>query len=319
MKLSHVRKRLRSSLKSVYLDVGGANDAVVLAGMGRSGTTWLAELVNADGRDRIVFEPFFAARVPEAAGFDYLQYLRPSQDAPLLVGQARAILAGKVRNAWVDRDNQGWFYRHRIIKDIRCNLMLAWLKAIAPAIPIVLIVRHPLAVTASWLKLGWGKELDGDRTDVDILTAQPALFEDFPVLGDLLDAIDPMSRFEQILFEWCVLHLVPYQQFQAGGAHLLFYENLVLQPERELRSLFEFLQKPFDWGKMQSVVGSASSTNFLKRSFRDDRMSQLDRWQESFDAAQRDRASQILARCGLDSFYNEAGQPAQIHVSTGRS
>jgi len=303
VKLSQVRGRLRASLKSVYLDMGGAHDAVILAGMGRSGTTWVAELINADGGDRIVFEPFFAARVPEAAGFDYLQYLRPSQSDPILVERARAILAGKVRNRWVDRDNHGFFYRRRIIKDIRCNLMLAWLKAIAPAIPIVVVVRHPLAVTASWLKLGWGKELDGDRTDVDILTAQPDLFEDFPILGNLLNEIDPTSRFEQVLFEWCVLHLVPYQQFQTGGAYFLFYENLILQPEQELRSLFQFIQKPYDWEAMQPIMGSASSTNFLKRSFRDHQASQLTQWQESFSTVQRDRACQILARCGLDIFY----------------
>lgn len=193
---TRIRRTLRTisyNLKSPFLDIGKPDDAIIVAGMGRSGTTWAADIINYDDSYRILFEPFLPNMVKEAEGFGYKQYLAPGSDNPVLATKAKKILAGKPRNRWVDRGNNRLFYRRRIIKDIRINLMLAWLKKTTPATPVVLTIRHPLQVLSSWAKLGWRKEAFGERSNLEILASQKNLLDDFPIIHDVLKCIDPQD------------------------------------------------------------------------------------------------------------------------------
>ena len=154
-----LRQRLQQEITSKFaVDRATPDSTAFLSGMGRSGTTWAAEVINCDGKYRIVFEPFNPHHVDEARSFEYIQYLSGENRNIALMTSARGILNGRVSNRWVDRESRPGVFRRRIIKDIRSNLMLAWLGAIAPRMPIVLLIRHPLSVALSWLKLGWGTE-----------------------------------------------------------------------------------------------------------------------------------------------------------------
>lgn len=61
----------------VDLAKGDHRRTVLIAGTGRSGTTWLSGLVNHDRRYRDVFEPFNPGKVEAFRGFRSKQYLRP--------------------------------------------------------------------------------------------------------------------------------------------------------------------------------------------------------------------------------------------------
>lgn len=52
--------------RNPFIDTGRIEDAVILAGMGRSGTTWGADVLNYDKSCRVMFEPFYPAAVHEA-------------------------------------------------------------------------------------------------------------------------------------------------------------------------------------------------------------------------------------------------------------
>ena len=88
-------------------------------------------------------------------------------------------------------------YRRRIIKDIRCNFMLGWLKRVANNAPIVLMIRHPLQIVSSWSRLGWGKEALGHRSDFDIITSQESLMNDFPIIRDVMKRVDLQDYVER--------------------------------------------------------------------------------------------------------------------------
>jgi hypothetical protein len=186
VKISTYINRLVYWLRAPFIDVGRPEDVILVAGMGRSGTTWAANVINHDHTHRVLFEPFFPARVSDARGFQYIQYLHPLSRDTLLTKKARRILSGKARNVWIDKENRGLFYRRRIVKDIRCTLMLGWLRMIAGTPPIVLVVRHPLQVALSWMKLGWGSEALGNKTDFDHIVAQAELLRDYPVIAEAL-------------------------------------------------------------------------------------------------------------------------------------
>jgi hypothetical protein len=309
--MKEILREVKTFIQACFtIDVGPPEAVIILAGMGRSGTSWAAGLINYDQSYRILFEPFCPWVVKEARPFEYMQYINPQCQNPILVGQAKKILSGRPRNYWVDCENPKILYRRRIIKEIRGNLMLGWLKKISPQTPIVLMIRHPLAVTASWLHLGWGQELKGKRSEFSILTSKKVLLKDFPIIGEVMEIIDQSSLFEQILFQWCVFYYVPFRTLIKRETFLLFYENLILDPENELKSLFQYLAQPYDWERVHKIIRRASSTNYLKRDFNKDRSRLLTGWKARFSEEQIQRARTILAMFELDQVYDVNGYPA---------
>ena len=310
-----------SRLKLIYYktrlplrDRGRLDDLIIVAGMGRSGTTWAGNIINYDNSYRVLFEPFFPAKASEAKGFEYIQYLNPHYRNEVLANQARAILTGDVRNDWVDRGNDRLLYRRRIVKDIRCNLMLGWLKRLANNPPVVFVIRHPLQVLHSWLELGWGKEAIGSRSDFDIITSQKELSNDFPIIKDVMGLIDRQDLFETLLFEWCVYHLVPFRHLSKNDAYPLFYEKLLTNPTNEVGSLFRYLNKPIDADASHKSILASSGTNFLDRDYGRDQARLLNSWKDDFSASQIRRADYILSAFGLNGIYDKNGLPTDTQL-----
>ncbi len=300
-----------------FFDYGRIEDALILAGMGRSGTTWAADVINYDKSCSVMFEPFYPAAVHEAHGFEYIQYLSPESRNDALEKQAQGILSGKVRNKWIDRDISRTLYRYRIIKDIRSNLMLGWLKKIAKHTPIVLLIRHPLQVALSWRRLGWDQEKPGGKNDYEIITSQQDLLRDFPLIKDVMKMIDPLNFLDRVVFQWCVYCLVPAKHLGKGDAHALFYELLVTDPEHELRNLFHYLDKPFHWDKVKKAISIPSHTSFRNKEYLMDTKQLVEGWKTQCTAKQVERADSILEAFGLETMYNSKGYPAGQEMFQG--
>jgi hypothetical protein len=229
-------------LGGLYVDAGRRDhrDSVFLSGSGRSGTTWVADVINHRREYRLVFEPFHPGKVPVCASFESKQYLRPSDRREEYLEPARKILTGELRSPWTDRFHRGLVARRRLIKDIRANLMLGWMRANFPGMPIVLLLRHPCAVVASRLALGW-------RDNLSETMAQQDLVEDFlvPFEEEIREAD---TAFERHVFLWCIDNYVPLMQFEPGEIHVAFYERLVAEPRAETERLFAYLGEETDAG-----------------------------------------------------------------------
>lgn len=284
-------------LGGLHVDLGRGDhrDSVFLAGSGRSGTTWLSEVINHGGSYRYVFEPFNPVRVSAFGHFKTKQYLRPDDGREEFLEPARLALTGGLRDPWTDRFNTRIVARRRLIKDIRANLLLAWLRASFPGMPIVLLLRHPCAVVASRLALGW-------RDNLDETMQQRDLVEDFllPMEQEIRAAGD---AFERHLFLWCIDNYVPLKQFGRGEIHLTFYENLLIHPERELQSLFDFLGEPLD----DTVFDSLARPSPLSR--KDAPLPSVDGWRDHVGVSRLRRMGEILALFGLDRVYDEGPMP----------
>ena len=211
-------------------------NTVFLAGSGRSGTTWISEIINADGSFRYIFEPFSCRKTPEWRTFEFQQYFpRTYHDSQALEAATR-ILSGRVHNAWVDSQNRTILARRRLVKDIRTNLMLGWLKENFPAMPMVLLVREPLAVVASRRRLGWGPTMGLER-----MRRMPRLIDEHlaPWMGFIEENAD--DEFAMQVINWCIEHLVPLQQLREGEYQLLQYERILTDPAAEVGALFDYL------------------------------------------------------------------------------
>ncbi|HEX2180635.1 MAG TPA: sulfotransferase [Rubrobacteraceae bacterium] len=284
-------------LGALHADLGRGDhrSSVFLAGSGRSGTTWISGVINHQGAYRLVFEPFHPGRVRIMQHFRRKQYLRPGDRREEYLGPARAALTGELRSLWTDRFNERLLARQRLIKEIRANLLLGWIHANFPGMPMVLLLRHPCAVVASRLALGWG----------DVLTEtmeQEELVEDFllPVETEIRAARDP---FERHLFSWCIENYVPLRQFGPGEIHLAFYEEFLVRPERELRRLFSFLGEDFDARSAYRALERPSPLS------RNPGAQPVGGWRRSVNGRQLGRAVEILGLFDLDRLYGEGTMP----------
>jgi hypothetical protein len=296
-----VLRRVKSWIKQAQLDLGGDHrDAVFLAGSGRGGSTWIAEMINYDNAFRFIFEPFNPRLVPLCRAFQNRQYLRPGDARPEFVDAARAIVTGRLHSGWADYYNHRLVSTKRLIKDIRAHLCLRWLSELFAGMPIVLILRHPCAVAASRLRYGWSHDLKS-------MFEQPQLVGDHlsPLQSQIERLTDP---FEMHVAQWCVENYVPLRQFANGDIHVAFYEDFRSDPRKEIARLFAFIGRPltesvFDRMARPSSMAWESAAGIMRGGARSDG------WKSFVTEDQSKRAIEILGIFGLDRLYGTGAEP----------
>jgi hypothetical protein len=285
--------------KNYFLDVGNHRNTIFLAGTGRSGTTWVQDVINHDGSHRILFEPFHSQKIGLLKEWNYRQYVRPENRESRFLLPASAILRGRIRDPWVDQFNTRIVANKRLIKDIRANLFLKWIKRNFPEIPLILLLRHPCAVASSKLKLGWESHLK------DFLE-QDELMADFlnPYKKEIASAKD---MFEKHIFMWCIENYVPLRQFEPGEILVVFYEDFCADPLQVASKIRAFLGKsplPYAlevFGK-PSLMSRADSAIVSRSDL-------VESWRKDVSPLQIKRAVEILSLFGLEKVYNEGSFP----------
>jgi len=282
---------------------GDPRDSLLVAGSARSGTTWLADLLNHDNGWRTMYEPFNKTFVREALPFRRRQYLRPECADPQYLDGARQIFSGALRNVWVDRMNGRFLYHKRIIKEVGLNLLLGWISRRFSEMPIVLIVRHPCAVALSRVHAGFG-----DPTQEWL--AQPELLDDH--LAPYVDLIrSDMSPFERHVLNWCVENYVPLRQFRAGEVCIVLYERLCVDPAVVLGEIATFLRRPMPVSSARisrpSMQARATAGGFASAILTGGDL--VDNWRNHVSRAEVASAMKIVALFGLDRIYSERSMP----------
>jgi len=290
----------------IYFNINyDTKNSILLAGTGRSGTTWISNILNYDNEYRDIFEPFSNIYTMECHHFAYKQYLRGNDSREYFLNTARNVFSGRIRNKWIDQYNRRLFCKKRLIKEIRANLFLKWIKNYFPEIPIVFIIRHPLAVAHSRLSLEWNSQLE------DILS-QDELVEDF--FQDQIDDIEACeSEFERQIYLWCIENYVPLCTLTKNDAYVVCYEQFCLQPEIEARKLLDWIGKQYDPHdpRIEAALRQPSqvSSKYSAIITGDDL---LGKWQKAISIEQRRKAVQILSLFSLDEFYNEDPLPVKV-------
>lgn len=273
-------------------------NTVLLCGSGRSGTTWLAELIQAGNECRYMFEPFWHRHVPACRHFKVRQYLRVENDDPRFLEPANAILTGTIRRWWIDKYNRCYRGDVRLIKDIRTTLLSGWLHGHFPTVRMIYVLRHPAAVTQSRLGREW-------RARTDEVLDQPDLVADH-LAGPLARFGEPRDRFDRHILMWCIENLVPLRQLAPGSVHPVFYEDLCVDPEGTLGALGG--ATGLDFGAALQRVGRPSRQALHNSAVRrgEDLVTQ---WQTKLSAAQIDRILECLEAFDLHRLYDAGPLP----------
>ena len=308
-----------------------ATRPVLVAGSGRSGTTWISEILAASVGCVSVFEPLHARRVPEVPATDALTpacpfpgpYLRSDDTAPEWETFFDHVFTGRVENCWTRQDWRAkptrfgtsllpdaitlrWARRRyradaakasrRVIKIIRGNLLLGWLHhRFSPAT--VLIVRHPCAVVASRLRHRWSDSLDG-------IWSQPKLIADHlaPFHDAIASAGDSLQRMTIL---WCVENLTALTTI--GGnpdVSIRCYESFVDTPQQEFSRLQNRLGLRASERAGRAIdrwTSNPSQKTLLHRR----------NWDGGLSTRDIDRVLDTCQRCGM-GIYDRGWAPADL-------
>lgn len=269
-------------------------DTILLCGSGRSGTTWLADIICANPRYRTVFEPFDYRRVPEMAPLPLFAYARPTNEYPERETLVQSALLGKLENAWVDRMGRRPWARKLLVKSIRANLMLGWIdRKFSPRI--LFTIRHPCAVVQSRMRLGWD-------THIDVLVGQAELVEDY--LQRYMDLIlSATTDLQKQTVMWCIENLVPLRQLSSHAWVFATYENLYLAPELEVKRILSALGLRPSLLTRRAVSKLSIATGANSPLLQGE--SPITAWKKSMTAAEVDEVLSIVHDFGITLYTHE--------------
>ncbi len=267
-----------------------AADTIFISGSPRTGTTWLGEIVGSCPGIRVVFEPFHKSRTARTRALGR-RYLRPEGDYPTERSVLADVLTGRAGD-WGPRQVGHRLLPARLaVKSVRGNLMLEYLHRNFQC-PVVFITRHPCAVVASRLKMGYPSALSE-------LTSQGQLMED--LLGPYAQAMaDAVTTVEQHAALWCAENLLALRQMTEPWQTTVFYEELFSDPRRHVDRVFEAVR----------LYRTASVDEGLRRVSRTARKDSavvtgdgvLERWRKDLDRDHVRAVLSMLERFEIDTY-----------------
>ncbi|HVC69135.1 MAG TPA: sulfotransferase [Acidimicrobiales bacterium] len=209
---------------------------LLLVSSARSGSTWLSDILEESLRCRMIFEPLRRDKVPLAQNVPWGMYSDPSQPDPELDAVLRRMLSGRVRNRWSDKFNRYRLTRRRLVKEVRATNLLPRIVENFPDMPIVYLLRHPIPTAWSAAKLHWLPYLKE-------FFRQPQLMEGpmAPMQGAIDDTMADKDLFQRHVLRWCLENYIPVNHLATGSVHVVFYEDIVQDPDKELDRLRAYL------------------------------------------------------------------------------
>jgi len=292
-----------------------ARTALVLGG-GRSGTTWLAEAIARKTHSRLIFEPFHPRL--GTMGADGRLFLDPAKYPSAFERSARRILSGRVRGPYIDSVRIARLPRGRVVKDVHASNLLPWLRANYPDVPVVYVVRHPIAASLSRLRAdtfyGIGDHLAtaAGRGDAEDSPAAAWL----PLYDGYREDPEPLVR---RVAEWCIENAWPLSRPEGAGVALTFYEGAVRNPEATLARLGAFcagaLGPPREPDASEDVR-TPSVTDWGGTAAAAHRSGDWERlvsgWVDEVPATVAERCLQAVSEFGLGRLYGDGPLPVGL-------
>jgi len=222
------------------------NKPIFIFGLGRSGTTWVSDIVSKYSGRLVLFEPLH----PKLFGDVRTTIYRESALTTDLIRHIDGILNKHIKHDWLLRNHPPstidkvdpkyvetiWSLSEIIgLKSIRLNTSFASLVEHYSARAIY-IIRHPLAVIASiqnrphfWEDLGWREhwsQLNNEVGDSNFKKISAGC----------------SSHIEQLAFVWGYLNLQALKQLDMIKKKPVFYEDLYANPFEHVKVLLTSLE-----------------------------------------------------------------------------
>jgi len=313
MRLKQKAKRAVSHLTKIgaliFEDQSTDENTVLLLSSGRSGSTWLGDLLQTLPSTRVIFEPLHPKYGQENLRDFRYTYLSPGSERPDTLQALRGLLEGSRKSLWTEQFNSAvqFRYKRRLLKEVRANLLFPWLQSSLPGCRFIILVRHPAAVVASQLP-DW--QLSSRRLLEQGSLNEVARLDRFSQFGW------PESGFGSNMVFWAIENRVALEHALETGAHVVFYEDLCLQPRVELERIERFLSLKFTEKALnvlsRSSWSSHSDVGLLSPE------EKISRWRSKVAPDQIDLMLRILGAAGLDGLYGTALLPNRYALNSLR-
>ncbi|HIK31852.1 MAG TPA: sulfotransferase [Oscillatoriales cyanobacterium M4454_W2019_049] len=268
---------------------------ILIVGLPRSGTTWLASILNTARGIEYFHEPFNSNHVPEAVLLAD-KYLRENDIDREFEAYCQKIFSGKHESGFVCHKLSDFYQKYRwfpgrvMVKDVRCHHTLAWIdRHISPTI--IIAMRHPCAVANSLLRL-YGEGV-GDRLFQRILNL-PELIEDY--LHPFQDLFDRAEGFwQKIGVVWgATYYVIQQQSLQKNNWIFVKHESLCLDPERKYRQLFDRLN--LQWTTQTDRLLNLSTTQDSGHPYVPERIAsqEYNKWKKQIEPCQIEQVKEFV-------------------------
>lgn len=302
---SHASQIVRARANRAAVRDGNYRNVLWIIGDGRSGTTWLQEMIAARYRFRMMYEPFHPDSGRPFRHFVPNTYIRPDNHPHPMHGAADQVFRGRYCTEFTDRENDAGVYDGLVIKDVFANLLAGWASARFPHMKMVLLIRNPFSVAISKSKTKHWDWPDDPATFLD----QAQLVDDYPgYFRDLQHIADADFIGRQVFF-WSLQNAVPISQAGSGSLYVLFYEDLLARPNAEVAKMMSQLfgnevdERP---ALDESLLArpSRGSDSGLKGANEE----ALVRWIKS-NPSSYGHGRQVIEQFGLEFLYGDSVQP----------
>ncbi len=226
------------------LGAEAAEDRVAwLIGCGRTGSTWLAEMLGDLPDIRRWHEPYFG------------RLLRHIYHQPEELGRRASFFARRYQDTWVEgirelffrmvRERFPQFGRHAlVVKEVNTPELYPWLNALFPSGRLILLARDPFDVLDSYLDLrkpgSWNQSF-GDPSS---------------------PATDIVRQSAEHIRATMTLALETYDSYPLEQRLMLFYEQLLNDPARCLLACGELLSTAVDPEQAREIAAHHSFENY---------------------------------------------------------
>ena len=316
---------------------------ILVAGTGRSGTTWLGKILDASSRVDYKHEPDNVGRLPwfrdipsridpgdgsasfrgpfaaaVAQSFDHhaSHFHRPPHSPKAFRRSwAWSLLDGSVRVARAlgrgdsPRRIPAWVRRSdaepvfRVVKSVSSNMRLAWLHECFPELRSVLIVRHPGGYLNSW-RAGVRKQGWSGLGSKERLAAAILPFSDESHARRYGERFESGTDAERELIYWIVANETPARALRdCERCLLVVYEDLCRAPLEVARRIYAHSEVPF-CERAEAFVRSSTSEH--RQGYHDvhkDPLVVAEKWRRELSEEDRELVERYLATSELASLW----------------
>lgn len=310
----------------------------VVAGFGRSGTTWVQDAVAQANCLRAVFEPLHPLLLRDA-GLEQAGYHRAEDNDPALEAYLERYFLGHFHSLWADyrvigrmllpfrsditslrglkrlysanatairnilRFRAQRSYEERLTKFVRANVMLAWVKRTFDA-RIVYIVRHPAAVVLSQMRAprAWHprKALSACIADSRWMNSLNAGTVD--LLRHDLDDVEAHA------LQWCIEVGTAITQCRESEIPVVFYEELIEYGDPEWTRILNALE--LHEAPSEELVDRPSQQAWGEKARQAGLVRRYDSWMRGENEEVLTRVQRVLDRTSSTVYHTDQALPA---------
>ncbi|MEM9884939.1 MAG: sulfotransferase [Bacteroidota bacterium] len=259
----------------------------------RSGSTWLAELLQYLPNSIIHWEPLNPQKgsVPEAYNWGWRPFLAKEKDNQEVAQFMEQLLRFSKATTWTSKyvsvktAMKAQWVIHKIV---RGNLMLPWiLKHLPLERPPILLLRHPITTCQSQIK---NFNINPDKIELTPNGVNEQAFEQH------LDFLKGLSSVLEVkVAYWCMNHAPILQDKDSlNQCCIVHYEDLVVNPTEEFKRIAKTLELPLADADLQKLNFRKASASDFKKNFSDDIQTQLNKGLNLLDDQVKHRIQQVF-------------------------